>query len=48
MVIWRSKIWRSTKQMYKKNIVEKNISQKFKLKNINETRNYFIEEVNQN
>ena len=48
MVIWRSKIWRSTKQMYKKNIVEKNISQKFKLKNINETRNYFIEEINQN
>ena len=41
-------IWRSTKQMYKKNIVEKNISQKFKLKNIDETRNYFIEEVNQN
>ena len=41
-------IWRSTKQMYKQNIVEKNISQKFKLKNIDETRNYFIEEVNQN
>ena len=34
--------------MYKKNIVEKNISQKFELKNIDETRNYFIEEVNQN
>ena len=27
---------------------EENISQKFRLKNINETRNYLIEEINQN
>ena len=27
---------------------EENISQEFRLKNINETRNYFIEEINQN
>ena len=27
---------------------EENISQKFRLKKIDETRNYFIEEVNQN
>ena len=29
------------------NLVEQNISQEFRLKNTNETRNYFIEEVNQ-
>ena len=29
-------------------MVEENLSQKFKLKNINETRNYFIEEIKQN
>ena len=29
-------------------MLEENISQKFRLKNIYETRNYFIEEVNQN
>ena len=33
---------------YFKNLVEENISQEFRLKNINETRNYFIEEINQN
>ena len=27
---------------------EENISQEFRLKNIDETRNYFIEEINQN
>ena len=31
-----------------KNMVEKNIRQEFRLKNIDETRNYFIEEINQN
>ena len=29
-------------------MVEENLSQKFKLKNINETRNYFVEEIKQN
>ena len=29
-------------------MVEENIGQEFRLKNINETRNYFYEEVNQN
>ena len=29
-------------------MVEENISQEFRLKNIDETRNYFIEEINQN
>ena len=28
-------------------MVEKNISQEFRLKNINETRNYFLEEIEQ-
>ena len=32
----------------KKNIAKENISQEFRLKNIDETRNYFIEEINQN
>ena len=27
---------------------EENVSQEFRLKNIDETRNYFIEEINQN
>ena len=27
---------------------EENISQEFRLKNIDETKNYFIEEINQN
>ena len=27
---------------------EENISQEFSLKNIDETRNYFLEEINQN
>ena len=27
---------------------EENINQKFRLKNIGETRNYFIKEINQN
>ena len=30
-----------------KNMVEENISQEFRLKNIDETRNYLIEEINQ-
>ena len=29
-------------------MTEENISQKFRLKHIDETRNYFIEEINQN
>ena len=29
-------------------MAEKNISQEFRLKNLNETRNYLIEEINQN
>ena len=33
---------------YFKNIVEENRSQEFRLKNIDETRNYFLEEIEQN
>ena len=33
---------------YFKNTVEENIRQKFRLKNKDETRNYFLEEINQN
>ena len=33
---------------YFNNMVDKNISQDFKLKNIDETRNYFLEEIQQN
>ena len=33
---------------YFKNMAEENISQEFRLKNIDETRNYLIEEINQN
>ena len=33
---------------YFKNVVEEDISQKFRLKNIDETRNYFLEEIKQN
>ena len=33
---------------YFKNIVEENISQEFRLKNIDKTRNYFIEDMKQN
>ena len=29
-------------------MLEENISQKFRLKNIDETRNYFIKEINHN
>ena len=29
-------------------MTEKNISQEFRLKNIDETRDFFIEEINQN
>ena len=28
--------------------VRQNVSQKFRLENVDETRNYFIEEINQN
>ena len=28
--------------------VSQNVSQKFRLENVDETRNYFIEEINQN
>ena len=33
---------------YFKNTTEENISQEFRLKNIDETRNYLIEEINRN
>ena len=33
---------------YFKNIAEENISQEFRFKNIDETRNYLIEEINRN
>ena len=33
---------------FKNYMAEENISQKFRLKNIDETRNCFIEEINQN
>ena len=33
---------------YLKNIAQENISQEFRLKNIDETRNYLIEEINRN
>ena len=33
---------------YFKNTVEENISQEFRLKNIDETRNYFLKEIKQN
>ena len=33
---------------YFENFAEENVSQEFRLKNIDETRNYLIEEINQN
>ena len=36
------------KTLIKANIAGKSISQKFRLKYIDETRNYLIEEINQN
>ena len=33
---------------YFKNTVEENITQEFRLKNVDETRNYFLEEIKQN
>ena len=33
---------------YFKNMSEENISQQFRLKNIDETRNYLFEEINRN
>ena len=33
---------------YLKNMVEENISQEFRLKNIDETRNYFLKEISNN
>ena len=33
---------------YFKNIAEENITQEFRLKNIDETKNYLIEEINRN
>ena len=33
---------------YFKNMVEENISQEFRLKNIDETKSYFLEEIQQN
>ena len=33
---------------YFQNKVEENISQEFRLKNIDETRNYFLEQIKQN
>ena len=33
---------------YFKNMVEENISQEFRLKNLDKTRSYFLEEIEQN
>ena len=33
---------------YFKNMVEENVSQEFRLKNIDKTRNYLIEEISRN
>ena len=33
---------------YFKNMVEEKISQEFRLKNLNETRNYFLQEIERN
>ena len=33
---------------YFKNTIEKNTRQEFKLRNIDETRNYFVDEIDQN
>ena len=33
---------------YFKNMVEENVNREFRLKNIDETRNYFTEEINRN
>ena len=33
---------------YFKNIAEENISQEFRLKNMDETRNYFVKKIEQN
>ena len=33
---------------YFKNMAEENISQEFRLKNIAETRNYYLEDIEQN
>ena len=33
---------------YLKNMAEENISREFRLENIDETRNYFLEEIEQN
>ena len=33
---------------YQKRVSEENITEEFKLKNIDETRNYLIEEINEN
>ena len=33
---------------YFKDIFDKNVSQEFRFKNINETRNYFVKEIDKN
>ena len=38
----------NTQLLSVKNMAEENISQKFRLKNIDKIRNYFIGEINQN
>ena len=35
-------------KQYQKRVSEENITQEFRLKNIDETRNYLIEEINEN
>ena len=36
------------KYNYFKNVVEETLRQKFRLRNIDETRNYFVETINKN
>ena len=46
----KEKLKKNKKKVYNyfKNMTEKNISQEFRLKNIYETKNYFVEERDQN
>ena len=45
--IWKN-IYVKKQKSYLKNMADENISPGFRLQNINETRNYLIEEVNPN
>ena len=52
---WDKKYWKKKESIeilikiynYFKNMVEGNISQKFRLRNIDKTRNYVVEEIEQ-